>query len=1192
MGDGTNHLWDGRLSIEHQLEIHVNDLLQFGSQGEEVREILTGLQYVLDYRIRGRKSCFLDEALCERLVRTLLLFTGERTGGRNLLGGREERLTANADYAFALLADFCSLVPGCGEALRRLSPELLRSRLCLHWRICRPAHEGVLVAAISILRTLTIRQRREEQDKEKEKDNRATKMTSEAGMYYEWQDYIPDSKIEAVTEILQLTRFFNEGESPMPASPLRINLHPPASLYFDRDPRRVLHMFGTDEEQGLPSASTEDGQDRLHELTTYYGRNVIPSARERSLWGMLLSQFKDLMVIILIITSIVSAIVDYPQVESAMVLGVVVLLNVLVGLWQEARSTRTIAAMKSLQIPSARVRRSGREEVVPSTDLVPGDIVVLGEGDSVPADLRLLKTSRLEVQESILTGEPISVSKQTKAVTGSSRKLPIPRCRGNAFMGTMVTRGTAVGVVVRTGAHTEIGMIGAALSQEEEGGTFLMGGGRSLSRLRDRLARLSKILVLLAIILCLIVALLGVWRGEEPVAMARLAISLAVSVIPEGLVAILTAAIALAIRRLARQNALARRMNVVEALGAVSVAAADKTGTLTEGRMRLELLWVPGVDRQDGADDKVATEAQAQALAAAAICNNATVEGVGEPTDSALMRGALARGWSSEGVIRRILEIPFDSERRMMSVVVRTDSEDDSMRAYSKGAAEVIIPKCTHYLVECSEGPRDEEKQQLMKEVKLDEAILQSIALAVDKYADAGLRVIALARRTGNLPVDLIDRTMTAAVAEETSSSDAFEQCALELEQGMTFLGLACLLDPPREGVITSVALCQQAGLSVIMITGDHLKTATAIARQVGIFDPSNPERARSIHGRDLDLFTVETLASLCPFPSVFARVSPQHKLMIVQALQRRGESVAMTGDGVNDAPAIKEAHVGVAMGRSGAEITREAASLLLLDDNFSVLVGAIAQGRQMFRNVRLFLIYLLSCNSAEIWTVLGALLFSGQSPFTPLNILWANIIADVPPSMCLALEKEPLAVLMRERPAEVVAQVLGYETWILIGVNGLVLAGYTLLGFLNISLGLRFLKTFMDVPRSSPILVPSTSAADVQRRSEAFLVLIGLQIFLALFSRSATLSTFSVGLLGNVWLLLAIGLSLALLVAGLYVPWLATALELAPVGSQAWIRFAIGVFILFLANELTKMILRRAAAARKSPPVCNSSTV
>lgn len=1179
MGDGA-HLWDGRLSIEHQLDIHVNDLLQFGSQGEEVREILTGLQYVLDYRIRGHKSCVLDEALCERLVRTLLLFTGERDGGRHLLGRREQRLTANAEYAFALLADFCSLVSGCAEALRRLSPELLRSRLCLYWRICRPVDEGVLVAAISILRTLTVKRKEEEEAKGD------TNSSTRRRMHYEWQEYIPDSKVEAVTEIVQLTNFFSEGEPPMPVSPLQVNLHPPPSLYFDRDPQRVLHMFGTDEEHGLPSASSSEvAQDRLHELTAYYGHNVIPSAKERSLGNMLLAQFGDLMVIILIITSIVSAIVDYPQLESAIVLGIVVLLNVLVGLWQEVRSTRTIAAMKSLQIPNAHVRRSGREEMIPSTELVPGDIVLLGEGDYVPADLRLIRTSRLEVQESILTGEPISVPKHAKAITGSSRKLPIPRCRGNTFMGTMVTRGTAVGVVVRTGAHTEIGMIGAALSQEE--GTIFV-TGRNLSHLRDRLARLSKVLILTAIILCLIVALLGVWRGEEPVAMVRLAISLAVSVIPEGLVAILTAAIALAIHRLAKQNALARRMNVVEALGAVSVAAADKTGTLTEGRMRLELLWVPSVNRQDGANAQVMTEAQA--LAAAAICNNATMEGVGEPTDSALIRGAIVRGWSPEGVIKRILEIPFDSERRMMSVVVRAGSDDDNdgtMAVYSKGAAEVIIPKCTHYLVDCPKG------QAKGEEMELDEAILRSISLAVDKYADAGLRVIALARRTGGLPVDLIDRATTAAAATEENTSEAFDQCALDLEQGMTFLGLACLLDPPREGVATSVALCQQAGLSVIMITGDHLKTATAIARQVGIFDPNSPERARSIHGRDLDLLTVETLASLRPFPSVFARVSPQHKLMIVQALQRRGESVAMTGDGVNDAPAIREAHVGVAMGRSGAEITREAASLLLLDDNFSVLVGAIAQGRQMFRNIRLFLIYLLSCNSAEIWTVLGALLFSGHSPFTPLNILWANIIADVPPSMCLALEEEPLAVLMRERPAEVVAQVLGYETWILIGVNGFILAGYTLLGFLNISFGLRSFEFVTKAgPQFLPLLPHTKAATDVQRRSEAFLILVGLQMVLALFSRSATLSTFSMGFLGNVWLLLAVCLSLALLVAGLYVPWLATALELAPVGPHAWTRFAIGIFVLFLANELTKLILRRAAAARKSPSICNGSTV
>ena len=659
-------------------------------------------------------------------------------------------------------------------------------------------------------------------------------------------------------------------------------------------------MFGSSEENGLDNASVQL-------LVDHYGKNVIPAPVEESYWKIFFTQFADLMVLILLITAIISAVVDWPRVDSAVVLGVVVVLNVAVGFWQEVRSSRTVAAMKSLHIPLACVKREGGTKlVIPAPDLVPGHIVLLGEGDFVPADLRLLKCNRLTVQESMLTGESVGVDKSVKPIRVSSRKLAISNCHGNVFMGTMVIRGTAVGIVVRTGVETEIGKISAALSsspttpvaQQDD-----MLGARS-SPLKARLSRLAKVLVLVAVILCALVAVIGAIKGESIPEMIRLALSLAVSVIPEGFVAILTVAISLAIRRLAQRGALARRMNVVETLGAVSVVASDKTGTLTEGKMRLKGFWFPSASKFDENQKVLLTipdlmnEQWQEALFACILCNNALIEGGGEPTEAAMLAGAISVGGSAIAMRRdnqRMVEIPFDSERRMMSVVVKENTEATTigtMKLFSKGAIEAILPLSSHY-----QPANSDPLGQL-----IDETILNAIAKAVDHFAAGGLRVIALASKR-NLSFDMIVQAVNAAERE----AESFELLCKEIERDLTFIGLVCLDDPPRERVTESVALCRQAGIKVCMITGDHLRTATAIAAQIGIYDASDSERHRTLHGRDLDVLNADTLSSLRPFPSVFARVSPGNKLMIVKALQKRGEIVAMTGDGVNDAPAIRQ---------------------------------------------------------------------------------------------------------------------------------------------------------------------------------------------------------------------------------------------------------------------------------------------
>lgn len=1101
-------MWDGRRSIEHQLEIHVDDLLQCAPYGGEVYEILCGLQYVLNYRIRGDgKLTSLSGEICNRLVRALLLAAGaplRQSRLQRALHG--SKFTREADLAFALLVDFVMRVPECYASLLGLPLDEVAARLQLARRVLRPPTPAIEAAARDLLISID----RGGQD---------------------WKLFVDPREIGAVEEAL------SKQEMPLgsPTVPTTCPIHPPPALYFDRDPDRVLDMFQISLARGLSGVRAQSGH--LH-----YGPNELPKCRRRSLLSILGGQVADFMIFILAVTMVVSIIIDWPRIESALTLGLVILLNVGVGMWQEYSSAQAVAAMQDLQVPTALVRRDGAESRISAAELVPGDLVLLSEGDFVPADLRLLYCAHLEAQESILTGESASVAKTPEAIRIPKRKLQIAKCRGNVFMGTMISRGTAVGAVVRTGVSTEIGQIGHAL---------LAGDGRpSHSPLQRKLAVLSRYLVFGSLLLCALVLGIGLVQKRSVVEMLRLSVSLAVSVIPEGLLAILTVSMALAIRRLARQHVLVRQLNAVEKLGAVSLIASDKTGTLTEGKMKLEAFWDPSGSHQPSP----------MALKTLLLCNNVASNGQGSCTEVALLKGAKSlmqppgTAETIEQSHRRLLEIPFDSDRKMMSVLVEAppptgghqetggggeeDRDQDGYGQYpasgqrqllTKGAPEVLLGRCRY--VERDGRPMPLEKDDL-----------EAILAAGEKMSDGGLRLLALACR------------------ETVSQMDAEE-----LEEDLCFLGLVGLMDPPRAGVAKSIADCQAAGIRVLMITGDGEHTARAIGQKLGIYDATVPELARVARGQDVDLLGVQELASLQPFPSVFARVSPRNKLSIVQALQLRGEQVAMTGDGVNDAPAIRHADIGIAMGMAGTSITRDAASVILQRDDFAVIVRSIAQGRQMYHNVARFLIYLLSCNSAEIWTVLGALILGWESPMSPLGILWANLIADIPPSLCLGLERDSEATLMRDRPRSVPSVIMGAATWVLIAVNGLVLSALTLFSFAP-GLGQRSLPA---------------------RRSEAFLHLIGMQLVLALFSRSSRASCFQVGLLGNRWLLLAVIVSFGLLLAGLYIPPLHRVLQLEPVPLLVWGRFVGFVLILAVANETTKLLIRRMQqrCKTKGPP-------
>ncbi len=1147
--------WDGRLSIEHQLDIHISDLEQVGGSSSGPQsiafEVLTGLRYVVDYRIRDKEHCSLDGAICSRLVRALLLQTGLRGRKAAISFARDAPPSANAQMAFVLLLDFASHIDECLLALSAIEVGERARRLRLAHRLLYPSDKAMLAAAEQLFALL----RHAVFDwKDLFENSSQAQEVIEAGFI----DGTPEASSRAAEGNVVRSPKYHTG----------VLLFPPPALYFDRSTQRVLDMFKTDEAVGIVGGEESIAMRRAH-----YGANEMPVQKVTPWWRVLAFQFVDLIIIMLIATSVLTAIIDWPEVASALVIILVVVINVVVGFWQEMRSLHTIAAMHSLQSATARVRRDGEDVLIDAKGVVPGDIVVVEEGDSFPADLRLIKTHRLMVRETILTGESQDVSKSAKHFSSTTRTLPLTRCTNTGFMGTLVTRGSAVGVAVRIGRNSEVGRIGAALAD----GANKNASDRS-SPLRTKMAGLVKVIVALAIALCIFVFLAGVFIVKrDAIEMVRLSISLAISVIPEGFVSALTMAMALAVRRLANKSVLVRRLHAIETIGVTSVVASDKTGTLTEGIMRMEAIFCLG----SGAAERL------HSLSACIQCNNATDDGKGEATESALLLGAtvlykesLAGLVQGEQVSRvdgdeyhpsrpafgRVAEVPFDSDRRMMTVAGRSILQDKALGSaahqsgdlvvYSKGAAEVVMACCTHIMIDDQRVPFSEEHMARIVEAhdRFSDDGLRVLALAMKRVSDEELNIACLEELKADYAVEAVEACDTACGSSIDSDIEtkATARLSTTLECGMTFLGLACLEDPPRRDAAESVALCEGAGIKVIMITGDHMRTAINIATRLGIYDGKNCAKNRSIKGQDLDLMDVDGLASLRPFPSVFARVSPHHKLLIVQALQQRGETVVMTGDGVNDAPAIRFADVGIAIGNS-AQITRDAAALILLEGRFDTIVTAISHGRQMFHNIALFLIYLLSCNSAEIWTILLGLLLHMPPALSPMNILWANVIADIPPSLALTLEHAPRDRLMRDTPLGVSKTVIGPTTALLISANGLVLAALALFAF--------------HLTKDSE---------GNYNTSEPFTILVGLQMLLALISRSPSESLFTVGLFGNSWLVIAVVASFGLLLAGIYVPFLADILDLQPVGWAVWGKFVVAAVIMIACNELTKLAIRR----------------
>ena len=865
----------------------------------------------------------------------------------------------------------------------------------------------------------------------------------------------------------------------------------------------VVANLGSSTTSGLSSA---EASERLAAV----GPNEIAAAARRGRLRMLAAQFADATVLVLLGAAVIAAFLG--EIGDIAAIVAIVVLNAVLGFVQEYRAERAIAALKALAALSARVRRDGAEATVPSATLVPGDLVVLQAGNVVPADLRIIEARAMSVDESALTGESAPVEKTCAPLAESDA--PVADRLNMAYKGTTISNGRGTGIVVATGMGTELGRIAALLRDADQPRTPL----------QIRLARFGRNLAMVIVALCTVIFVAGLLRGEEPALMFMTALSLAVAAVPEALPAMVTVALALGARTMVKRNALIRRLPAVETLGSVTFICSDKTGTLTENRMRAEvLLTLAGPTRLPlGARlDPVRTLLlQAIALNNDAV-RRADGELMGDPTETALYRAAEESGQEKETLeaqLPRVAEAAFSSERSRMTTLHR---RADDIVAFTKGAPERVIPACIDRLGEDGLVPIDRA------------AVLHDAA----RMAASGLRVLAIAMRRLDTP----------------------PRCVEDAESQQTLLGLIGLMDPPRPEAKKAVATCLSAGIRVVMITGDHAATARSIAARLGIASADDD----IVSGSEISAMSAEELRSRVLDIRVYARVAPEDKIRIVEALQHRGEFVAMTGDGVNDAPALRRANIGVSMGKIGTDVAREASHMVLLDDDFATIVSAVREGRRIYDNIRRFVRYILSTNSGEIWTLFLAPFIGLPLPLLPIHILWMNLVTDGLPGLALAAEPAERDVMSRPPRAPDESIFAGglwqHALWV-----GLLMAG--------LALGTQAFAIHI---------------ADSHWQSMTFTVLTLSQLGHVLAIRSERESLFRQGLFSNKMMAAAVGLTIILQMCTLYVPPLSRVFRTAPLTPNE-LAACFGVAsLIFFAVELEKLIRRRTA----DPEVLTRST-
>jgi Ca2+-transporting ATPase len=922
----------------------------------------------------------------------------------------------------------------------------------------------------------------------------------------------------------------------------------------DQNPYRetadaIVAALGSDARSGL-------GDDEVRRRLEQHGRNELAAEKPVPRWRRFLAQFQDVLVVLLLVATAISAALWFYEGEAplpyeALAIFAVVLLNAAMGYVQESRAEAAVAALRAISAADASAIRNGERRTVPATDLVPGDIILVDEGDTIPADARLIESAALQTSEAALTGESLPVAKDTAPIVGDAA---LGDRHNMVFSGTAVTYGHGKAIVTHTGMQTEMGRIAGLLKTTADEDT-------PLQKELDRTGRLlGLVVIVIAIVMIATIIVVEDVRGLSSIFdVLILGVALAVAAVPEGLPAVVTAVLSIGVQRMARRNAIIRHLSAVETLGSATVIASDKTGTLTKNEMTVRVVvtasgrftfegsgYEPaGAVRRDGGAVEGPPRLELErALCVADRANNAVVQQKesrwvvqGDPTEGALLVAARKAGVSSDVLdkrLPRVAEVPFSSERKLMSTLHRDLDQPERGIIFSKGAPDVLLARCAFEVIGDGRRPLTDERRA---------AILQTN----ESLAGEALRTLGVAARW--LPIDALPR-------DGASPADG-------IEHDLAFAGLIGMIDPPRPEAKEAVARARSAGIRPLMITGDHPRTASVIAQELGI-----AADGRVMTGAELDKLSDDARAAAVGEVSVYARVNPEHKLRIVDALRRRGAVVAMTGDGVNDAPALKKADIGVAMGITGTDVSKEAADMVLADDNFASIVAAVEEGRAIFANIRKFLRYLLSSNIGEVLTMFFGVLLAGRIglrgqgdgvvlPLLATQILWINLVTDGPPALALGVDP-PDDDLMRQPPRPPGEGVLTARMWRGIAFVGIIMAIGTLF-VIDVSLPGGFIEGNGDLPYAQTM---------------AFTTLMLFQIFNVVDARSDERSAFT-RLFTNQWLWLALGVSVLLQVAVVYVPLLQRAFGTVPLSAIDWVRsVAVASSVLWL-TEVKKALVR-----------------
>jgi len=883
-------------------------------------------------------------------------------------------------------------------------------------------------------------------------------------------------------------------------------------MWFTKSQEAVLKELNVNSKTGL---STEEAKKRLEK----YGLNKLKGKPKKSLLQLFLAQLKDVLIYVLIGAAVINIIAHRTEgIPDALIILTVVLINALVGVIQESKAEKALEALQQMTAPKSLVRRNGEVIEINSEELVPGDILIIDAGRYIPADVRLIESANLQIQESSLTGESVPSEKNADFIT-SDEKISVGDKENMAFMSTIAIYGRGEGVVVATAMDTEIGKIAKILDEDEN----------MLTPLQIKLEELGKTLGYGALAICGIIFVVGMLQGRQVVEMFMTSISLAVAAIPEGLVAIVAIVLSLGVKSMSRKNAIVRKLPAVETLGAVNIICSDKTGTLTQNKMTVVKTYTLDnlKDISDERNQKANVD-ETELIRSFVLCSDASIDGgqdIGDPTEVALV--VLGDKFNLEkntlnAEYKRIGENPFDSDRKLMSTL---NEEGNKFRVHTKGAIDNILMRSNRILVNGEILPiTDEAKAKILK--------------VAENMSDDALRVLGVAFKDVN-----------TEIAPE------------EMEKDLVVVGIVGMIDPPRIEVKGSIEEAKRAGITPIMITGDHKNTAVAIAKELGIAT----DISQSLTGSEIDSIPDEKFAKEINNYRVFARVSPEHKVKIVRAFKKQGNIVSMTGDGVNDAPSLKSADIGVAMGITGTDVSKGASDMILTDDNFTTIVHAIEEGRNIYNNIKKTIMFLLSCNLGEVLCVFFATVFGWAMPLVPTQLLWVNLITDTLPAISLGMDPGDKDVMNR-KPRD------PKESFFAEGAGMRAIVGGVLIGILTL------VAFYLGIIHSGD--VPIKEAKDgteivTYGRTMAFIVLTFSQLFYSLSMRNSKKTIFEVGFFGNMFLIISIIISIILQVLLISIPPIAKMFKVTALDPSHW-GMVIGLSLIpFAINEIIKVVTR-----------------